>query len=261
MIFFEEVKTMEYTVNQLAQISGVSTRALRYYHQIGLLTPKRISSTGYRIYGTREVDRLQQILFYKEMGMSLEDIGKILNSPDFNRLKALKEHKERLMEKRMQLDMLIENVKKTIESAEGRMDMSDKEKFYGFKKQLLEQNEKEYGKETRERDGEKTVEESNRKFMSMSEEDFNKMQAVEKEMIQAIQDGMAEKDPGGEAGQRAARLHKEWLGFYWPSYSKEAHAGLARMYTEDERFKAYYDKIRPGAAEFLRDAILIFTGK
>jgi hypothetical protein len=61
--------------------------------------------------------------------------------------------------------------------------------------------------------------------------------------------------------KRAARLHKEWLGFYWPSYSKEAHAGLARMYTEDERFKAYYDKIRPGAAEFLRDAILIFTGK
>ena len=68
-------------------------------------------------------------------------------------------------------------------------------------------------------------------------------------------------DPASEIAQRAADLHKQWLTFYWKEYSKEAHAGLAQMYVDDERFKAYYDKVKLGAAEFLRDAILVYTGQ
>lgn len=64
--------------------------------------------------------------------------------------------------------------------------------------------------------------------------------------------------PAGETAQKACELHKKWISFYWDGYSKEAHAGLAEMYVADPRFKAYYDKIAPGCAEFLRDAIRIY---
>lgn len=252
---------MEYTVNQLARLSGVSSRTLRYYHEIGLLEPKRISSSGYRIYGTEEVDRLQHILFYREMEMDLEQIGRLLDAPSFDRLKALREHKEQLLLKRLNLDLLIENVEKTIASAEGEGTMSDKEKFEGFKKQMVDQNEKTYGKEARGRYGDEAVDRSNNKLLKMSKEDYEKIKSIEEEMYNAIKEGLISKDPKGEYGQKAARLHKQWLGFYWDHYNEQAHAGLAMMYVEDERFKAYYDKIQPGSAEFLRDAILHFTGQ
>ena len=70
---------MEYTILKLGKLAGVSTRTLRYYDEIGLLKPTRINSSGYRIYGSPEVDRLQQILFYRELGVGLMDIKKIVN--------------------------------------------------------------------------------------------------------------------------------------------------------------------------------------
>jgi hypothetical protein len=80
------------------------------------------------------------------------------------------------------------------------------------------------------------------------------------DVIETLKAAVAEGDPAGELAQKAADLHRQWLCYYWDSYSKEAHAGVARMYVEDERFKAYYDEKQPGGAEFLRDAILIYTG-
>src|SRR3954451_1504741 len=105
---------MEYTVQKLASLAGVSTRTLRYYDEIGILKPARINSSGYRIYGPAEVDRLQQILFYRELGVSLDHIKKIITAPSFNGPIALKEHHEQLLDKRKQLDLLIANVEKTI---------------------------------------------------------------------------------------------------------------------------------------------------
>ena len=89
---------MEYTVQKLAQLAGVSSRTLRYYDEIGLLKPARINSSGYRIYGSAEIDKLQQILFYRELGVELEKIKKIIHSSSFDSLKALQEHRTKLME-------------------------------------------------------------------------------------------------------------------------------------------------------------------
>lgn len=100
---------MEYTVQKLGQIAGISTRTLRYYDEIGLLKPARINSSGYRIYGQAEVDRLQQILFYRELSLSLENIKEILNAPSFDGAAALREHREKLLDKKQQLDQLIAN--------------------------------------------------------------------------------------------------------------------------------------------------------
>jgi len=251
---------MEYTVQKLARLAGISTRTLRYYDVIGLLKPARISSSGYRIYGRAEVDMLQQILFFRELGFSLENIKDIVTSSSFDFAEALRQHRDMLLAKRKQLDILIANVEKTIESAEGRIEMSDKEKFEGLKKNLIEENERKYGKEIREKYGEEAVERSNAKLMGMTREDYEKAQGLAEQIMEALAQAIETGDPAGEAAQKAADLHKQWLCMYWDEYSREAHAGLAQMYVEDERFRAYYDKNKPGTAAFLRDAILVYTG-
>ena len=95
---------MEYTVKKLSLLAGVSARTLRYYDEIGILKPARINSSGYRIYGKEEVDRLQQILFYRELDIGLDNIKKILSSPDYDDIVALSEHKRALLAKREQLN-------------------------------------------------------------------------------------------------------------------------------------------------------------
>lgn len=123
---------MEYTINELSKISGISTRALRYYDQIGLLVPLRISSNDYRIYSENEVDILQQILFYRELGVSLEEIKKLLNNPDYDKEKSLESHLDALLKKQVQIELLINNVRKTIKSLRGEIVMNIKEKFDGL---------------------------------------------------------------------------------------------------------------------------------
>lgn len=219
---------MEYTVQKLGRLAGVSTRTLRYYDEIGILKPAKINSSGYRIYGQAEVDRLQQIMFYREPGVSLESIKKIVALPDFNGAAALREHREKLLKKRRQLDLLIANVEKTIASTEGRIKMSDKEKFEGFKQKMINENEKKYGKEIREKYGEDFVGKSNAKLMNMTQEQYEEAATLAEEVKATLDEAFKTGDPAGEKAQKAAELHKKWLMFYWPEYTKEAHAGLAQ---------------------------------
>lgn len=252
---------MEYTVKQLAKLSKVTSRTLRYYDEIGILKPARINSSGYRIYGGKEVDRLQQILFYRELGMSLKDIKKVILSPCFDETQALKLHLKKLLDEKARLNLLISNVEKTIAQKEGRITMRDSEKFEGFKKSIINDNEKKYGVEIRSKYGDKTIDESNRKLMNMTQEQFDEFTKLGDQINELLKLACKSGDPAGEHAQKVADLHKQWLCFTWPEYSKEAHAGLAQMYVQDERFKEYYDRICPGAAQFLRDAILIYTGE
>lgn len=251
---------MEYTVQKLSSLAGISTRTLRYYDEIGILKPARINSSGYRIYGETEVDKLQQILFYKELGVELDTIKTIISSPSFDGATALKEHRQKLLEKREQLNILIENVDKTIALREGKVKMTNKEKFEGFKQKLVEDNEKKYGKEIRGKYGNDTIEKSNKMFNDMTEEKYEEMVRIGEDVEEVLAEAFKTGDPAGALAQKAAELHKQWLSFTWPQYSKEAHAGLAEMYVADDRFTAYYDKKQSGTAHFLRDAILIYTG-
>lgn len=251
---------MEYTVQKLSEIANVSTRTLRYYDEIGILKPARINSSGYRIYGREQIDRLQQILFYRELGVSLDKIKVILESPSFNRVEALKEHRLKLLEKQQQIEKLIANVNKTISEEEGEVKMADKEKFKGFKQKITDDNEKTYGKEIREKYGDETVDKSNAKLQGMTEKQYKEVTDLAEEIHEKLAEAFKIGDPASELAQEVAELHKRWLCFYWPTYSKEAHAGVAQMYVDDERFTAYYDKEVPGAAKFLRDVIFIYTG-
>ncbi len=250
---------MEYTVQKLGKMAGVSTRTLRYYDEIGILKPARINTSGYRIYGKHEVDKLQQILFYKELGVELESIKKIIASPSFDSVSALKEHRVRLLEKRQRINRLIENVDKTIAGKEGGINMSDNEKFEGFKKEMLEKNEKKYGEEIREKYGEEAVERSNKVFKNMTEKQYDEFVKLGEDVKSTLEEAFKTGNPAGELGQKVAELHKQWISFAWGYYSKEAHAGVTDMYVNDDRFKEHYDKKQPGMAAFLRDAVYIYT--
>lgn len=246
----------EYTVKALAQLAGVSSRTLRYYDRIGLLHPARTSASGYRLYGAAEVDRLQQILFYRELELPLAQIRAILSSPDFDRRAALGRHLTALESRRARLDRLIETARATLAADKEGVPMMDKEKFEGFKQEQLARNEAAYGEEVRQRWGDEAMDASNRRFAGLSQEQYDAMQALAEEILSRLDAAVAAgADPAGEEGRAIARLHREWLGYTWPSYSAPAHLGLVQMYVADERFTAYYDARRPGCAAFLRDAV------
>lgn len=249
---------MEYTINKLAKVAGVTTRTLRFYDEISLLAPARISSNGYRIYGQKEIDRLQYILFYRELGVSLEEIKNILESKDFDGLAALESHLSALLARRKQLDLLIANVEKTISAAKGEIIMSDDEKFQGFKKKLVEENEQKYGREVREKYGDEAVDRSNAKVLGMNREQYAEYEKLTAEFHETLKAAFEQGDPAGELAQKACELHKKWLCFFWNEYSKEAHMGVTQMYVDDPRFTEYFDKIAEGCAAFLRDAVLIY---
>lgn len=251
---------MDYTVNQLSKIAGVSGRTLRYYDQIGLLKPKRVSSSGYRIYGTEEVALLQQILFYRNLEMPLEEIKEVVLAADFDQEKALVLHEQRLKMKKAQLDTLLLTIEKTLADKRGERKMTDSEKFEGFKQKMIDENETTYGQEIRKNYGEKAVERSNQKVAGMSEAQFSEWQKLDEAILQQLAAAMVNGDASSEEAQHIAELHKKWLSFTWSDYSQEAHRNLAEMYVSDERFTTYYDeKAGRGAAAFLREAIDQFT--
>lgn len=253
---------MEYTVNKLAGLAGVSARTLRYYDQIGLLKPCRISGSGYRIYGQAEVDRLQQILFFRALGIGLEEIEKMINAPDYDVAAALTVYREELVLRQKQLTLLIRNVEKTIEAKKGIARMSDIEKFEGLKARLIEENERKYGAEVRQKYGEEIVRKSNERFGNLSQADFEQMEQTGKRIREMLEQAVLNgADPTGETGREIAALHKTWLGFTWPNYSPEAHAGLVQMYVDDERFTQHYDNRVNGCAKFLRDAVTAWLRK
>lgn len=247
---------MEYTVQKLARLAGVSARTLRFYDEIGLLKPARVTSARYRIYGAEQVDLLQQIMIFRALGLDLSTIAVLMQDEKFDRVGALRNHLQALQAQRVQLERLIGNVEKTIQKEEGNITMTDAEKFEGLKKQLIDDNEKQYGDEIRGKYGDSAVDASNAKMAGMSQAKFDAMQADAQAILEKLKQAvMAGEAPSGDAGREIALLHKKWLGYTWPQYSVEAHLGLAQMYLADERFTAYYDKACPGAAQFLADAV------
>lgn len=247
---------MEYSISELSKLAGVSTRTLRYYDEIGLLKPSRISDTGYRYYGANEVSVLQQILFYRERGFELKTIRNIIYDNEFDMLKAMEEHLIELEKQKADTERLIQTVKKTIQHMKGKCVMSDKEKFQALKNRMVAENEEKYGQEARKKYGDDQVDASNRNWMNLSEDKLGRWQELDREIIErleaAIHDELREDS---EEAKAIAELHKEWLMISVPNYSREMHRGIAAMYVADERFTKYYDKNTKGCAKLLYEAV------
>lgn len=254
---------MQYKVAELARLAGVSTRTLRYYDQIGLLRPERTESTGYRLYGQAQVDLLQQILFYRELGLGLQEIKRMVSAPDFDCAKALERHLSTLQNKREHLERLIATVKRTIRSQQEGIEMSDEEKFESFKQRMIEENESAYGGELRGAFGDDAIDAAAAKLRDMSREGWTQADELSARISEALKEGFALGDPASAPAQLACDLHRQWLCIFWKdgTYSKPAHLALAEGYVTDPRFTAYYDQIAPGCTPFFRDAIAIYCAQ
>lgn len=250
---------MTHTIQALAEIAGISTRTLRYYDEIGLLVPLREAQNGYRIYTAKEVDRLQQILFYRALGVPLAEIKRLLDAPGFCAYEALSAHRQALAQKRVKLDALIRTIDLTLQSKQEGWTLTDEEKLRAFRREQLAENDRLYGKEIRDAYGEEAVARSYAQFEGMSAAQFQKLEELGREILRALHKAFATGDPAGEQAQHVAQLHRTWLTMSWGTYDPQMHAALAQGYVDDPRFTAYYDQETPGMAAFLRDAIVVYT--
>ena len=247
---------MEYTVKELADLAGVTPRTLRWYDREGLLHPARLTPAGYRLYGPEEVDRLQQVLFYRELGLGLSAIRSLLDDPAYDRQAALQSHLRELEARRARLDALILTVQKTLRDEKGGTRMSDREKFECFKSRLLQEHETAYGAEVRARYGDQEADRAYARLSALTWEEYRSWEALGNRILAELAAAVRSRaDPAGEAGAALAELHREWLGFSWEVYTPQAHRGLAALYTQDPRFTAYYDREVSGCAAFLRAAV------
>ena len=248
---------MEYTIQALSRLSGVTTRALRWYDKIGLLTPSGRTEGNYRLYGPAEVDRLQDILYYRALGVELAQVKRILDDPSYNRLAVLRSHLAALEAERERVQGLINSVKETILTQERDEIMIDEKKFEAFKRGALEEYRKTYEAESREQYGDVEVDAMLTRLQGVTQEQYAEWESLGKEILEKLSAAVtAGTDPAGEVGKELAALHQRWLTVTGNQYDVQRHRGLAELYVQDERFTAYYDREVPGCARFLRDAVL-----
>ncbi|OCS88265.1 MerR family transcriptional regulator [Caryophanon tenue] len=249
-----------YTIKQLADLSGVTTRTLRHYDAIGLFQPTSYSDAGYRLYAPEQTLVLQQILLYRDMGLSLPQIQAFITDEQFSLEQALQNHYVALQQQAKQLEQKMHTVEKTLQYIKGEVTMTQHEQFEGFKKQQIEQNEQAYGQEIRQKYGEESVMAAYGKMKDMTEVQYEAAQRLESQVFSLLRDMLVAQDD--ETMLEIAELHKRWLSMYWPKYTTVAHAGLASMYIADERFTAYYDeRAGVGATQLLYEAIMRYTSR
>ncbi len=245
---------MGHRIKVVADMASVSVRTLHHYDHIGLLRPASVSASGYRLYAEGDLVRLQQILFLRELGFSLEGIREIIDAPGFDRKEALRAHRRLLLEKRKRLDRLIESVDRTIESVEEGIPMKGKKMFEGFDESKIE----EYREEVRAKYSKKTVDESFERTSKYTKADWG---AIKGEMDE-IERGMAAamgRDPSDAAVQGLIDRHFRLINERFYTCTPEIFRGLGHLYVSDDRFTAHYDEIRPGLAVFMRGAMDVYA--
>ncbi len=235
-------------VKEVADLVGISVRTLHHYHEIGLLVPETITDSGYRLYSDHNLEMLQQILFFRELGFPLKKIKEIIGSPSFDQQEALAIHYKMLVEKRERLDKMINTVRRTIQHVKGEIEMTNKEKFSGFD---FSQNP--YEEEARQRWGDEKVDQANKVakgFTKIDQEQFN----------QIYRDLAAIRHLEPNSTEAQVKI-KEWFDYLnkFGEYSLEAFKNLGQMYVDDERFTNNIDKFGEGLAMFMRDAMTIYA--
>ncbi|HET7838301.1 MAG TPA: MerR family transcriptional regulator [Rectinemataceae bacterium] len=247
---------MDYTVKRLATMAGVSVRTLHHYDAIGLLSPGGRSPAGYRLYGEAELMRLQQILFFRELEIPLEEIKAVLDRPDFDALTALEGHRRLLAERAGRIARLIDTVDRTIGRIKGETMLTDEELYEGFAPERVQEIKAEaearWG-------GTQAWAESRKRMSAMTKESWAAVKAegaaIDEAILAAMKAGLA---PGSaEVQALMGRKFAHLRNFYEPT--REMFAGLGRLYCEEGGFRSHYDAMGPGLCEYLREAMEVFA--
>lgn len=242
---------MKMQTKEFAILTGVSVRTLHYYDEIGLLKPFYVDKeNGYRFYNEDSIERMQEILFYRELDFPLKSIQQIITSPNYDKQKALKEQKQLLILKKERLERLIialENVEKGEKTMS--MNVFDNSEFENTRKKFADEAKEKWGNT-------QAYKESCKKTSSYSEEKWNEINSVMNNIItefaECVKNGVCPTD------DFAQTLVKKWQDFITENYytcTKTILSGLGEMYVYDERFKQNIDKCGAGTAEFMAEAI------
>ena len=241
-----------HTVKQVARLSGVSVRTLHHYDEIGLLKPACVGANGYRYYGREELLRLQQILFHRELGFSLEEIGRTLDAAGFDKVAALKAHRAKLEAETKRYRRLMRTIDETLATLKGEATMEEKAMYRGFDPE----KQAGYEKELVEKHGpamQGHIDTAKQGMAGWKQADFDAMQAeaeaIEAGMAKALVDGL----PADSAAVTALmRRQHAWIGKSWNKPAPAAaFTGLGQMYVDDPRFRERYDSRQAGLAEYM----------
>ncbi|MBM6619249.1 MerR family transcriptional regulator [Bacillus suaedaesalsae] len=239
-------------VKEVANLVGISVRTLHHYDDIGLLSPDQTSEAGYRLYSNENLEMLQQILFFKELGFPLKKIKEIITDPTFNKREALELHREMLLDKRKRLDTMIATLNKTIKHTKGEIFMSNKEKFEGFNF-----NSNPFEEEARKRYGDQAIDESNKKIGRMSPTEQKELGESMNNIYRKLAN-LRHESPDTKKSQAAI---EEWYHLLnkMGSYSLEAFKGLGQLYVDDERFTKNIDQFGEGLSIFMSKAMAFYA--
>jgi DNA-binding transcriptional MerR regulator len=245
----------KYTVKQLAELAGVSVRTLHLYDKLGLLQPSTRTESRYRLYEEKELLRLQQILFYKELGFPLQEIKSIMDDPDFDVLHALQSHKEALKQRSERLLVLMGTIDKTILKLKGETMIKDEELYEG----LSQEKATAYRKEAIEKYGEDTVKRSENFLKSLGKEGLEKLKSDSKDIREKLYVLRNEDPSNSNVQEQIARLYEN-IRMFWGTAGladkqKEAFKGLGQLYVNDDRFTMIDDQPQPEFANLLCKAM------
>jgi DNA-binding transcriptional MerR regulator len=236
----------------VADLAGVTIRALHHYDEIGLLSPGGRSAAGYRIYEEPDLERLQQVLFYRELGFALEEIAAIVNDPHTDAVGHLRHQRGLLTRKIERLQKMVAAIDHEMEAREMNIKLTPEEKLEVFGDFVPE----EHAEEAEQRwGGTDAYQQSQRRVSNYTKEDWLKIKAEHDEVattLTALFESGAE--PDSEEAMAAAEAHRRHISRWYYDCSPEIHRGLGEMYVSDERFRANYDALAPGLSEFIRDA-------
>jgi MerR family transcriptional regulator, thiopeptide resistance regulator len=242
-----------HSIGEVARLARVSVRTLHHYDELGLLKPSTRTSSGYRRYSDADLEKLQTILFYRELGFGLEQIRALLSDPTFDRRTALLEQRGQLLAKLERLSATLRLIDKTLASLEGAFSMTKEEMFEVFGDFDPAGHEAEVVERWGDTDAYK---ESAKRARRYTKADWQRIKAEGEAVNQAIaalmDAGVPATDPRALDAAEAARLQID--RWFYPC-SREMHGKLGEMYVSDPRFTATYEKIRPGMARYLNEAI------
>lgn len=251
---------LTYSVQKMAKLAGVSIRTLHLYDQIGLLKPSIRTEARYRLYGEKELLRLQQILFYKELDFPLKEIQAILDNPDFDLVEALLNHKVSLEVRKDKINTLLETIDKTVNHLKtGTIMLKPEELYEGLAKETAEA----YRTEASKKYGKEVVERSEKALGKLTKEQFEALKVELKENASALFT-LKDQDPTHMQVQKLIARHYEIIRIFWGTSGSsdkqaEAYKGLGQLYVNDERFTLIEGQSQPEYALFLSKAMAYFA--
>lgn len=242
------------TVKEVSRLTGISARTLHYYDEIGLLKPTETTSAGYRLYGGEALGRLQQILFFRELGFPLKEIRTILENPSFDPREALQNHRRLLIMERDRLNGLIRLADKTLK---GETDMS----FQEFDRSDIQEVQKQYAKEAEERWGSTDAyKESKKKTSAYGPQDWERIRQESEQIYQEFA-ANTKKQADDPDVQKLVKSWQDYITRNFYNCTTEILAGLGQMYSGDPRFAKNINQYSDGLADFMSKAIEIYCSK